>query len=445
MAKEKPYRIHCPALDLILSIKNLDGSKLKEIYTKLRKKFNVALDGKSVKVDSYIRFICELFVDDWAKVKLKLSTDEEKRRYEFQQIYEGITGLPIFLPFKVEILCADINQELFAFRWEEAVKELSKEVNKVDKTENFKLSKINKLDNFLRARIFGQDDAITNLVNTYKLVESGLYKRISMFFIGSTGSGKTLSAKLFGEKFSGNFWKINCAEYSQSHEVSKLIGAPAGYVGHQEVPILREKAEQSKKWVILFDEVEKAHPRFHELLLSLLDDGTIADNKGAPLDFSESIFIFTSNEGYSEATQRKISTFSNKTISVFANIEDEINQSVRKKFSPEFINRIDKFIFFQPLSEDTIRKIIDSKLKDFPVKRSKALIDYVLKVAYSEEYGGRSIDRWLKTQLAPKLADAMLLVKDKEIAEYEVSVNSSKTDITIYPIENEASLSASGN
>ena len=140
-----------------------------------------------------------------------------------------------------------------------------------------------------------------------------------------------------GNKYSGKFWKINCAEYAQQHEYAKLIGSPPGYVGHSERSLMAEKAEESNRWVILFDEIEKAHPKFYDFLLSVLDDGTATDNMGRVLDFSESIFIFTSNQGIKDLKLGKTVGFGNETVTVDKS-KEEITQSVKSKFPAEFMN-----------------------------------------------------------------------------------------------------------
>ena len=123
---------------------------------------------------------------------------------------------------------------------------------------------------------------------------------MSLFFIGPTGVGKTEMARILADEYLGGqkkLLKINCGEYSNSHEYAKLIGSPPGYIGHNEKGILTERAEESNEWVILFDEIEKAHPKFYNLLLNLLDEGNVTDSRGTVLDFSKSIILFTSNVG----------------------------------------------------------------------------------------------------------------------------------------------------
>ena len=126
---------------------------------------------------------------------------------------------------------------------------------------------------------------------------------MNLFFIGKTGRGKTQLARKLGEKYSKHFWVINCAEFTNGHEVSRLLGSPPGYIGHSESSLIKEKADQSNRWTIVFDEIEKAHPKLYNILLSLLDTGTLTDNSGNEIDLTDSIFIMTSNCGLKDLAE----------------------------------------------------------------------------------------------------------------------------------------------
>ena len=272
------------------------------------------------------------------------------------------------------------------------------------------LSDVTSLRKFLIKNLIGQEEAIESMTNSIKLIASGLYKSASFFFIGPTGVGKTELARLVGKKYSGNFWKINCAEYASSHEYAKLIGSPPGYVGHTDKSIMAERAEKSNRWVILFDEIEKAHHKFYDFLLSILDDGTCTDNMGRVLDFSESIFIFNSNQGVSDLHVGKKLGFSGEDISVSSS-KQEIKESVKKKFPAEFMNRIDNYIFFNTLCRDNVRKIASLALQNLPLKKHKSLLNYIVDHGYSEEYGARNIKRFVKNEIAIVIAEALLTKK----------------------------------
>jgi ATP-dependent Clp protease ATP-binding subunit ClpC len=239
-----------------------------------------------------------------------------------------------------------------------------------------------------------------------KLMASGLAKHSSFLFVGPTGVGKTQIAKILGEKFSGNFFKVNCAEYAHAHEYAKLIGSPPGFIGHSEKSLLAEKAEKSNRWVFLFDEIEKAHHKLYDFLLSLLDDGTCTDNMGKVLDFSQSIFIFTSNQGISEINREPMGFDRKKTDAKVCN--DVLRKSVKRHFSPEFLNRIDDIVVFNSLKKDEIRKIAKLQLDGLPIKQTDPLIDFIVEGGYSEEYGARNIARFIKNNVSSKLAEAIL-------------------------------------
>ena len=260
---------------------------------------------------------------------------------------------------------------------------------------------------YLKKNIIGQDEAVESVIDSLKLIVAGLSKTASFFFVGPTGVGKTQLGRLLGKKYSGNFMKINCAEYSGGHEYAKLIGSPPGYVGHSDQSLLAEKAEKSNRWVFLFDEIEKAHPKFYDFLLSMLDDGTVTDNMGKVLDFSESIFIFTSNQGMHGLKFGPTMGFGDEELH-YKDVKDKIRDSVKKHFSPEFLNRLDHFVNFNALSKEDVRKIVSLELKGVPVRRHRTLVDYIIENSFSEEYGARNIQRFIKTDVMVKVAQAIL-------------------------------------
>ena len=266
---------------------------------------------------------------------------------------------------------------------------------------------IEKVERYLKRLIVGQDEAIDSIIKMLKVLASGLDSKAAMFFVGPTGVGKTELARLLGKRYSGNFMKINCAEFASAHEYAKLIGAPPGYVGHGERSMLAEKAEKSNRWVFLFDEVEKAHHKLFDFLLSLLDEGKVCDNLGRELDFSESIFLFTSNQGASDIRGGKRVGFSEEEIT-YEKSKQQVKDSVKKKFSPEFMNRIDSFVYFNSLTKENCIQIAKLSLKDIPIKKHKALLKYIVGNSYSQEYGARNIKRFVKNTVGVKVAEMIL-------------------------------------
>lgn len=258
----------------------------------------------------------------------------------------------------------------------------------------------------LKDNITGQEKAIEQVYNAMKVESVGLERGSNMMFLGPTGVGKTLLSRLIGDHV-GNFYKINCNEYAGSHEYAKLIGAPPGYIGHNETSILAEKASISSSWVFLFDEIEKAHYKLCDFLLSLLDDGTATDNLGKELDFTGSYFIFTSNIGTTKALARGMNT-------AFGGVSNEsVNEvymdSVKEQFSAEFLGRMDNIIVFDKLSDSQLIKIAKRELRYYPIKITKKLITYILEHSNTNEYGARNIKKSIKKLISPVLADKILL------------------------------------
>jgi len=409
---ENYYKVICAEIDLVLLIKKLTLDEEKSCYLSVKNKIS-RLD-KPITLESYKLYIVEFLLHNSKEFLEKIPQDDEDRQTIINAVYASI--IEVYPYFDLSYVCEDVNTAAFLTDFLEnlrissddpklALSNLRKK--KPSKSNINSLSDIKKLDLFLKRNLVGQEEAIKSVVDSIKLVASGLDKRASLFFIGSSGVGKTQLAKLLGEKYCGRFWKINCAEFAQSHEYIKLIGAPPGYVGHSDKSLMYEKAQESNKWVILFDEIEKAHEKFFDFLLSLLDDGTCTDNTGRTLDFSETIFIFTSNQGISDLKIGAGFGFDPK-VRKFKEAKDDVKKSVKRKFAPEFLNRIDHYIFFNSLTKEDAMKIAAMGLKKLPVKKTKALLAYIVDNAYSEEYGARNINRFIKTDVAVLLADKLL-------------------------------------
>ena len=412
MESENYYKVICAEIDLVLLIKKLTIDEEKSCYLSVKNKIS-KLD-KPITLESYKLYIVEFLLFNSKEFLEKIPQDDEDRQTIINAVYASI--IEVYPYFDLSYVCEDVNTAAFLTDFLENLRisaddpklALSKLRRKKPTKSNISsLSDIKKLDIFLRKNLVGQEEAIKSVVDSIKLVASGLDKRASLFFIGRSGVGKTQLAKLLGEKYCGRFWKNNCAEFAQSHEYIKLIGAPPGYVGHSDKSLMYEKAQESNKWVILFDEIEKAHEKFFDFLLSLLDDGTCTDNTGRTLDFSETIFIFTSNQGVSDLKIGAGFGFDPK-VRKFSEAKDDVKTSVKRKFAPEFLNRIDHYVFFNTLTKEDAMKIASMGLKKLPIKKTKALLSYIVDNAYSEEYGARNINRFIKTDVAVLLADKLL-------------------------------------
>ena len=415
------YKIVCNSLNMVLHVKNHTNKESKAFYRIVRKKISDSTGP--VSVDSYRDFLLKNLLLDYQDFNKHVEASLDFKEEEFmvvEAVYNCIVEL--YPHLALEFICSDINSKVFIStnlpgmsevfqkileqHMEEGIPDATS-LSKKPELHLASLDEIIKLENYLKKNLIGQREAIQAVVNAMKLIASGLNKFHSFFFIGSTGVGKTELSKLLGKKYSGNFFKVNCAEYSGSHEYAKLIGSPPGYVGHTDKSLLAEKAEKSNRWIFLFDEVEKGHPKFHDFLLSLLDDGTVTDNMGRTLDFSESIFVFTSNQGVTDLKLGEQLGFSDKKVE-YDECKDEILKSVKKQFNPEFFNRIDNFIFFNSLNKEDARKIASLALKGVPIKRTKSLLNFIVDNGFSPEYGARNIKRFIKNKVSLLVAEEIL-------------------------------------
>lgn len=409
--KPKIYRIVSSELNKILLIRGLSLEQERKMFKTLREKFTST--EEVIDIESYKEFLVKTFMLDFDEF-IK-SCQENHNEYDlaehFDSIYESIVNL--YPPFSVDFICHDINNETFFQGMSKAtVTKIKNEIGLQTREQTGTISNlkdIKVIESHLATNIIGQKGAIQEVVQALKLMATGLTKHSSFLFVGPTGVGKTQLSKLLGEKFGNNFYKVNCAEYASRHEYAKLIGSPPGYIGHSDKSLLAEKSDESNRWVFLFDEIEKAHHKLYDFLLSLLDDGTCTDNMGKVLDFTNSIFIFTSNQGVSEIKRSTVG-FGREEKPEVSNdsMKEIITTSIKKHFSPEFLNRIDSIVPFQHLKKAEIREIAKLQLSDIPIEPTNSLLDFVVSGGYSQEYGARNINRFIKSKISTKIADAIL-------------------------------------
>lgn len=304
-------------------------------------------------------------------------------------------------------------------------------VSKLNETER---NKVLHLDSELHKRVVGQDEAVQLVTESIIRSRAGIKdpsKPIGSFlFLGPTGVGKTelaktLAATLFDNE--ANLVRIDMSEYMEKYSVSRLIGAPPGYVGYDEGGQLTEAVRRKPYSVVLFDEVEKAHPDVWNVLLQVLDDGRITDSQGRTVDFKNTIIILTSNIG---------SEFLLNGIDDHGEITDEakenVNNMLRASFRPEFLNRLDETIMFKPLTRDNIRMIIDLQMKDLnrrlankelEAELSQEAGDYISDRGYDGAFGARPLKRFLeknvKTLIAREILGGNLMPKSKFTIEYD--------------------------
>jgi ATP-dependent Clp protease ATP-binding subunit ClpC len=310
---------------------------------------------------------------------------------------------------------------------------------------------INKLKNMgtvLMSKVVGQDSAIEQITKAIRRNRMGIKshnKPIGSFiFLGPTGTGKTHLAKKLAEEMFGSsdsIIRVDMSEYMEKHSVSRLVGAPPGYVGHEEGGQLTEKVRRKPYSVILFDEIEKAHPDTFNILLQVLDEGHLTDSLGRKVDFRNTLIIMTSNVG-----ARKLQDFGAGvgfgTKAKVENLEEirnsVIEDSVKKAFSPEFLNRLDDIIIFKSLDKEDIKKIVEiplNELKDrmkemgYTIKLSSKLKEYLAEVGYDEKYGARPLNRAIQKYIEDPIAEKML---DGDVKEGDtIKLGYVKGDVTV--------------
>ena len=287
--------------------------------------------------------------------------------------------------------------------------------------------RLRNLESILHERVVGQEEAVTAVSKAIRRGRVGLKdpKRPigSFLFLGPTGVGKTELSKALAEAMFGTesaLIRVDMSEYMEKHSVSKMIGSPPGYVGYDEGGQLSEKVRRNPYSVILFDEVEKAHPDVFNILLQVLDDGHITDAQGRKIDFKNTVIIMTSNAGAENIISPKRLGFAsaNDEQENYKFMKDRVMEEVRRLFKPEFLNRIDDIIVFHPLNREHMKEIAGIMLKTIE-KRSQAQLHLTLNVTdqakeflidkgYDEKYGARPLRRTIQNLLEDKLAEEIL-------------------------------------
>ncbi|MBQ6823168.1 MAG: ATP-dependent Clp protease ATP-binding subunit, partial [Clostridia bacterium] len=277
--------------------------------------------------------------------------------------------------------------------------------------------KLNQLDEVLKSRIVGQDEAIDSVVRAIKRRRVGVslsHSPASFIFTGPTGVGKTelvrqLSVALFDSVEA--LIRVDMSEYMEKHSVSKLIGAPPGYVGYDDAGQLTEKVRRKPYSVILFDEIEKAHPEVLNIMLQMLDDGKLTDAQGRVVNFENTIIVMTTNATADTAN----ATGFNRSESELE--KDRATRALLKFLRPEFINRVDEIITFHPLERDTIRSIADImigdlrkslQLRSIALEIEPAVLDYLAERGYDRKFGARSLKRTIQREVEDQIAQQMI-------------------------------------
>ena len=303
-------------------------------------------------------------------------------------------------------------------------------VTKLTESESDRLLK---LEETLHERVIGQNDAIVAISKAIRRARVGLKSPNrpigSFIFCGPTGVGKTELAKALSEAVFGsedNMVRVDMSEFMEKHSTSKLIGSPPGYVGYDDGGSLTETIRKKPYSVILFDEIEKAHPDVFNIMLQILDDGRLTDSKGRHVNFKNTIIIMTSNVGASMiANQSKLgfSTADDEKKDKYEKLKDTVNEEMKKAFRPEFINRIDDIIVFAHLSKEEIREIVDLMMKDLfkrlderglKMEVTNEVKDFMATDGYNEAYGARPLRRLIQRKVEDTLAEEILTGKYQE-------------------------------
>lgn len=372
---------------------------------------------------------------------VKLRIEDAERHYDLEQLAELKYGILPNLEKQLAAEDAKIDEAKESRLLKEEVREediaeiVSKwtgiPISRLVETEREKLLRLPEL---LHNRVIGQDDAVNAVAEAVLRARAGLKdvnKPIGSFiFLGPTGVGKTELAKALSEALfdsERNMVRIDMSEYMEKHSVSRLVGAPPGYVGYEEGGQLTEAIRRRPYSVILFDEIEKAHPDVFNILLQLLDDGRLTDNQGRTVDFKNCIVIMTSNIGSSYLMEQI-----KEDGTVSEGVKERIEQELKRQFRPEFLNRIDDTVVFTPLSKKQIIKIIEIAMKQMEerlkernlyVVLSDAAKNLIAAEAYNPTYGARPVKRYLQrhveTEIATKIIDGSIKDGDKITVDLE--------------------------
>ncbi|ELD3607995.1 AAA family ATPase [Campylobacter upsaliensis] len=276
----------------------------------------------------------------------------------------------------------------------------------------------------LKTQIFGQDSVIDSLCETLKQGYVGFKGENSprgvFLFTGSSGVGKTELCKKIAEFLGLHLERFDMSEYAEKHALSKLIGSPAGYVGYEDGGLLSNAVRKNPFSLVLFDEIEKAHPDLTNTFLQIFDNATLTDNSGLKVDFKNTIIVMTSNLGLKESNE----------LGFLSKNEEKTNRAIKDFFAPEFINRIDKILHFNELNDEILEKIVQKELselsknlKNISLNATKAAKVYLAKKAYQKEFGVRLLKRIMADEIGAKLSEKILRKELKEGAKIKIDLD----------------------
>jgi ATP-dependent Clp protease ATP-binding subunit ClpC len=282
------------------------------------------------------------------------------------------------------------------------------------------------LEKILHERVIGQEESVQAVARAVRRARAGLKdpKRPvgSFIFLGPTGVGKTELARALAEALFGDedaMIRLDMSEYMEKHAVSRLIGSPPGYVGYDEGGQLTEKVRRKPYSVVLFDEIEKAHPEVFNVLLQVLEDGRLTDGQGRTVDFRNTVIIMTSNVGVNTIkSESRVGFKTNESDEDnYQRMKDKVMEELRKAFRPEFLNRIDEVIVFHPLNKEHLFKIIDLMLKqvenrlkehDLSIEFAPEAKEVLVEKGYDLEYGARPLRRSIQKLVEDEISEEIL-------------------------------------
>ncbi|WP_409482505.1 ATP-dependent chaperone ClpB [Helcococcus ovis] len=376
--------------------------------------------------------------------KIKIEIDEAERNYDFDKLSRLKYGKLPELQKELEEAQEKSKNES-ELKEEVTDEEIAEVVSKwtgvpVTKLVESERDKLLHLDDDLHLRVIGQDEAVTSVSESIIRARSGLKdenKPIGSFiFLGPTGVGKTELAKALTQLMfddERNIVRIDMSEYMEKYSVSRLIGAAPGYVGYEEGGQLTEAVRRKPYSVVLFDEIEKAHPDVFNILLQVLDDGRLTDNQGRTVNFKNTIIIMTSNIG-SQYLLEGI----DENGEIKQDAKDKVTNELRHNFRPEFLNRVDEIVMFKPLSKEEISKIIDLELtkitnrlahRKITIQMQDSAKEFIIENAYSAIYGARPIKRFLQKNIETEIGKKLISgeITDKQ----EISISADENVLNI--------------
>jgi len=385
--------------------------------------------------------------------ELKIEEIEAERNGDLTRLAEIIYGEIPQIEKKIKELEDEFKKSKFSFIRDYVTEEdVAQVVSRwtgipVSKIMEDEAQKLLKAEEILSQRVIGQEEVIKAVANALRRARAGLKEEnkpiASFMFLGPTGVGKTELAKALAEFMFNDekaMIRIDMSEYMEPHSVAKLIGSPPGYVGYEEGGQLTEAVKYRPYSLILFDEIEKAHPEVFNILLQVLDDGRLTDSKGVTVSFKNTIIIMTSNVG-THLFRKTGSLGFAVSDSEIENLRDKIMSTLKEFFKPEFLNRIDEIIIFKPLSKDVLRKIVEIQLKkvkdkleekNIHIEFSESTKELLIEKGFDETFGARPLQRAIQKYILNPLAEKIIANKIKNGQKIYIDIKSDGNLILTY-------------